>query len=142
MSTMPQYISSSTQPLPEVVGSRERLEVRGQPVVLQRVVQKISVEFRTPEPRPKEMLLGTINRCEFRVMKPIQVHLTTDQDGVIASWEAVDEFGTGKSTSLALDDLGRTLAELYESLEAEKSQLSPYLAKVWETVQQHLARRS
>jgi len=138
---MSQYLVLD-QPKPEVVPSPGKPAIRSQPVVLQKVLQRISVEFRKPEPRPTEILLGTINRCEFRVIKAIPVHLDARGDTVVASWQQVDEFGMGNSTSVACDDLGHTIAELYESLEADESQLGPDLAGVWRVLKEHIARRS
>ncbi len=88
------------------------------------------------------MLLGTINHCEFRVVKPIPVRLDKRGDTIIASWRQVDEFGTGKSSSLACDDLGHTLAELYASLEADEAHLGPDLARVWDVLKEHVVRRT
>lgn len=142
MAAMPQINLVLDQPKPEVVPSPGKLAIRSQPVVQQKVLQRISVEFRKPEPRPTEILLGTINRCEYRVIKAIPVRLDARKDAVVASWQQVQEFGTGKSTSLACDDLGHTIAELYESLEADESCLGPDLARVWGVLKEHVARRS
>lgn len=141
MSAISQHLILN-QPQPEVVRPSDTPGMRSQPVVQQKGIQRITVEFRTPEPRPTDMLLGTINHCEFRVLKPIPVHLDVDGNNVIASWRQVDEFGTGGSISLACDDLGRTIAELYESLEADQSHLGPDLARVRDVLKGHVARRS
>lgn len=130
------------QPEPEIVPRPGKPAVRSEPIVQQRGMRRVSIQFRKPESRPKEILLGTIGHCEFRVIKAIPAQLDVRGDTVLASWQQVEEFGTGKSTSLACDDLGHTLAELYESLEANESRLGPDLMRVWNVVKEHISRRS
>lgn len=112
-----------------------------QAVALQEGIRRIRINLCGREGRPKHILLGTINQCKFRVVKPIPVRIEARGRTVIASWREVDEFGTGKSTSLACDDLGHTVAELYVSLEREESRLGPDLAKVWGVLKQYVVRR-
>jgi hypothetical protein len=131
-----------SQPGPEKVQPNGVPAMHSQPVLLQRTLQRMTVEFLKPESRPTNMLLGTINHCEYRVLRPIPVHLGAEGNGAIASWQEVDEFGTGRTISLACDDLGRTIAELYESLEADQANLGPDLARVWSVLKEYVARRS
>ena len=140
--TAPQLEIRLDQPEPERIPSPGELALRSQSVVLQKVLQKINVQIHKPDPhRSNGMLLGTINHCQFHVVKPIPVLLDFRENITVASWQQVDEFGTGKSTSLACEDLGHTIAELYESLEADESQLGPDLRRVWNTLKEHVARR-
>lgn len=106
-----------------------------------RSIRRVKIHIRKREGRPRHVLLGTINDCRFRVVKPIPVDLDTRGATVIASWKLVDEFGTGKYSSLAFDDLGHTIAELYKSLEADQRRLGPDLSKVWAVLQEHVVRR-
>lgn len=69
------------------------------------------------------------------------MHVDVRGETVIASWRELDEFGTGKSTSLACDDLGHTVAELYRSLKGNESRLSPYLARVWDALREYVEPR-
>jgi hypothetical protein len=101
---------------------------------------KIRVQLRGRE-RPKHLLLGTINHCDFRVVKAIPLHIDVRGETVIASWRQIDEFGTGPHTSLACDDLGHTVAELYNSLQADEARLGPDLVKVWNVLREHIVRR-
>jgi hypothetical protein len=133
------YLVNQTleQPEPKFVPARNT----SQAVALGEGVRRIRINLRGREGRPKHILLGTINRCEFRVVKPIPVRVEARGRTVIASWRQVDEFGTGKSTSLACDDLGHTIAELYVSLEREEARLGPDLAKVWGVLKQYVVKR-
>jgi hypothetical protein len=104
-------------------------------------IRPLKVDIRKRERRPSRVLLGTLNHCDFRVIKPIPVHLDVRGNTVIASWRQVDEFGVGKSMSLACDDLGHTIVELYASLKTEEAHLGPDLAKVWSVLKEHVVRR-
>ena len=130
------------QPLPERTSPPGEITLRSEPLVMQRVIQRIKVDIRKPEPRPKEMLLGTLNHPGFRVLKPIPVHIDVDDGTVIATWRETDEFGTGTSASSACADLGRAVAELYESLRADESRLGPDLMNVWNMLRENVVART
>src|SRR6266699_42937 len=101
MSAMPHYLvnQSREQPRPKFVPPPNA----PQAVALHREIRRIRVRIRPSERRPKHILLGTLNHCDLRVIKPIPVHLDVRGDTVIASWRHIDEFGTGTSTSRACD---------------------------------------
>jgi hypothetical protein len=92
-------------------------------------------------PRPTKILLGTLNDFGFRVAKAIPVQLDFREACVIASWQDIDEFGSGNSISSACQDLGHTLSELYRSLETDQARLGPDLQHVWAVLQEYLVRR-
>jgi len=94
-----------------------------------------------PARRPDRILLGTLSDQGFRVIKPIAVSLEVRDDSTIASWPAVDEFGTGASISNAVEDLGRTVAELYRTLQLDAARLGPDLHAVWEKLQEFVVPR-
>lgn len=139
MATLSQYLVNQNleQPRPKFVPPPSKTQA----VALYQGVHRIRVIVNGRQRRPKHLLLGTINHCDFRVVKAIPVHLEVRGKTVIASWRQVDEFGTGKSTSLACDDLGHTVAELYVSLERDEPRLGPDLANVWGVLKQHIVRR-
>jgi len=91
--------------------------------------------------RPKQVLLGSLADPGFRVVKPIQVYLESREDAVVASWREIDEFGTGTSTSSAAEELGRTVAELYRSLQSDRDKLGPDLQRIWVKLQEHVVPR-
>jgi hypothetical protein len=139
MAATPQYLVNQNleQPRPRFVPPPNA----PQAVVSHREIQRIRVHIRPGERRQKHRLLGTINHCDFRVIKPIPVHLDVRGGTVIASWRQIDEFGTGTSSSRACDDLGHTIAELYLSLEADQPRLGLDLAKVWGLLKEYVMRR-
>ena len=107
----------------------------------QQATQRVKVELPRREGRPKQTLLGTVNHADFRVVKPIRVHVDVRGKMVIAEWRDISEFGTGNFMTQACDDLGHTIVELYEALEKDQSRLGPDLARVWTIVKEHVARR-
>ena len=139
MATLPDYLVSQNleQPKPKFVPQPNA----PQAVVLNKETRRIRVQIRTSEGRPNHILLGTLNHGDFRVIKAIPLHLDVRGGTVIASWREVDEFGIGKSTTLACDDLGHTIAELYGSLQADESRLGPDLARVWGVLKEYVVRR-
>jgi|SRR5579863_1427843 len=94
-----------------------------------------------PGSRPDRILLGTLSDFGFRVVKPIEVLLETREDAVIASWQEVEEFGTGLSVSSATTELGRTIAELYRTLQSDSGNLGPDLQRVWHLLQEFVVPR-
>lgn len=91
--------------------------------------------------RPAHLLLGTLSDLGFRVLKPIPVNLEARKDAIVASWQEIDEFGTGSSTSSSAEDLGHTVAELYRSLGSEQDKLGPDLQRVWAKLQEYIVPR-
>lgn len=140
MAALPQYLVSQNleQPRPKVVPKRNAVQA----TIVQDGIRVGKVEIRPRERRAKQLLLGTINDPGFRVTRAIPVNLDVRGKTVVAIWKEVDEFGTGRSTTLACDDLGRTLAELYVSLKADEANLGPDLLRVWDVLKQHVAERS
>jgi hypothetical protein len=140
MAAQPQYLVNQNleQPRPKFVPRPNAPEATA---LDDRAIRRVKIHIRKREGRPRHILLGTVNDCHFRVIKPIPVNVDVRGNTVIASWRQTDEFGTGKSTSLALDDLGHTIAELYESLEKDETRLGPDLADVWKTLRQYVVRR-
>jgi hypothetical protein len=77
----------------------------------------------------------------MRLLKAIPARVEFRGDGIIVSWDEIDEFGTGGNLSAAIQDLGRTLSELYLSLSSEKGNLGPEMERIWRVLQQFMAPR-
>ncbi len=134
------------QPAPELVSRGDtpsvRVDWRTQHMVLPTAVFHIKLIGPTQEqPRPTSVLVGSLNDRSFRVAKAIPVNIEDSSGAVIASWSEIDEFGTGASMTSAIADLGRTVAELYRSLDDDKDRLGPDLERVWHLLQQYLVPR-
>jgi hypothetical protein len=91
--------------------------------------------------RSTKLWLGTLNTLQFRVLRAIPVQLNYGESGVVASWDEIDEFGTGDSASSACVELSRTVAELYRSLQQEQERLGPDLQRVFSKLQEYILPR-
>jgi hypothetical protein len=109
-------------------------------VLYEKVIELPKINTRAKR-QLRHLLLGTINHANFKVVKAIPVALDNRGTTKIARWKEIDEFGTGKSTSSALDDLGHTIADLYESLEIDEAKLGPDLLRISVILREHVARR-
>jgi hypothetical protein len=69
--------------------------------------------------------------------------LTTSrrEGSVVVSSDDLEEFGYGSTLSDALDDFGKTVCELYHSLEAEEERLSNHLKQTLATLRRYLEPR-
>jgi hypothetical protein len=138
MAAMPQALLVFDQPKPKFVPK----PTAPQGIVLETTVARRVKVHTGRGKRPKHVLLGTINHADFRVVRAIPVNLDVRGNTVLASWRQIDEFGTGKTTSLALDELGHTLAELFDALQKDEARLGPDLINVWATLKEHIVRRT
>jgi hypothetical protein len=132
-------LAGQVVPPPQAVVTEGQL-ASPQPAILEGQARRVRVQIRPGGGRPSHILLGTINHADFRVVKPIPLHIEVRGKQVNAVWRQIDEFGTGKTTSTACDDLGHTVAELYSSLKADEGRLGPDLARVWGILQEHVNR--
>jgi len=117
------------------------LSVRVAPIEYGTAVQTSLEDIGLQPARPDRLLLGTLSDLGFRVIKPIEVQIEGHEGGVVASWPQIEEFGTGVSVSYAVEDLGRTVAELYRTLHLDQGRLGPDLQDVWEKLQEFVVPR-
>jgi hypothetical protein len=82
---------------------------------------------------------GTVHP-ELRVALPFEVRFERGGCGYAAVVDDIGEYGVGETRSDALEDLRRTLQELYLSLEQDEGRLSSDLRHVWERLRAHLVR--
>ena len=90
---------------------------------------------------PGQMLLGALRRPTLRVMTPFNLTIKKEGDHTLAEATEIEELGFGRNFSEAITDLQAAIAELYETLEREQTRLGPDLRRVWEILQQKVARR-
>lgn len=104
------------------------------------------IQFRMEKPVPLvpgDVLFGAISDRRLYLKKPIPLALSESEAGVVIALCAdLDEFGQGKVASEALDDFGRTICELFFSLEDQKSRLSQDLETLRKRVADYLELRS
>ncbi|SRR5260221_13205441 len=133
-----------TQPRPEIVQSPSGpLTFKMVPLRLQPsfIHAGVSVVTARAERRPTKILLGTLTDPGFRVIEPIAADIEDVDGSVVASWRDIEEFGTGSTVTSAIEDLGRTIAELYRALLNDSEKLGPDLQQVWQILQTHVVPR-
>lgn len=74
----------------------------------------------------------------LKIKKAFTVHLRRYESGVAAEAPEIEEFGYGANSFEALLDLGKTIAELYLSLDADADHLSDDLKSVRAKLAEHI----
>lgn len=87
---------------------------------------------------PKTIRLAAILDARLKVTKPFIVEVDRTGAQVTARAQEIEEFGIGPHTGDALEDLGKTIAELYFTLEQRAEDLGPDLRRVRAVLHQHL----
>jgi hypothetical protein len=90
---------------------------------------------------PWDIQLGAIPDARLRFKRPLAVRVYREDGVYIAYAPDIEEFGSGDDRWLALRDLGKTIAELFFSLEARKDQLGPDLVRYLEVLRSFLELR-
>lgn len=82
------------------------------------------VHGEPPSARPEWIEFGALMHPLLRLQRPIRLQVSSNEGMVSVFWREGTEFGYGQTMSEALDDFGRTLAELYSRLNEPNVQLS------------------
>jgi hypothetical protein len=67
--------------------------------------------------------------------------MTTEDGSVILTWSEIDEFGSGCSTTAAMEDFGQSLRELYHHLNAKDVTLGADLERVKRVLDSYIEPR-
>ena len=89
---------------------------------------------------PDELLYAGAIHPELRIIAALEVRFERVESGYAAVVHELEEYGIGDTRSEALEDLRKTLRELYLSLEANESRLSGDLLSVWMRLKTHVKR--
>ena len=110
-------------------------------VTLPSLDESTAKAMRLPTKPPKRIKMGRLHDPQLRIEKPIPVEVLRKKDGVTAVWRDIGESGHGVTMSDALDDLSRTLAELFFSLSDDAAIGTADLRKVRKTLHRHIGMR-
>lgn len=80
---------------------------------------------------PERFALGSLRDGRLRVVESIEVVQMMEGDQYVVEATDLSEFGFGDNLSEAIADLQAAVAELYLTLEADRTRLGPDLAAVW-----------
>jgi len=82
--------------------------------------------------RQRPLLLYSLRHPQLKLSSPIAVSLEDDGMQIIAAAYDLDVFGYGETEGEALDDLRRTITDLYFTLKDDANALGPMPHHVWE----------
>ena len=82
--------------------------------------------------RRRPLLLYSLRCPPLKLSSPIAVSLEDDGVQIIAAAYDLDVFGYGETEGEALDDLRRTITDLYFALKDDVRALGPMPRRVWE----------
>jgi hypothetical protein len=88
-----------------------------------RFAQKFRIVPEEITALPREILFAGSVDERVRFSSALRVRLYRDCDAYVAYAPELEEFGTGDSPAFALDDLGKTVAESFLSMEDMKERL-------------------
>jgi hypothetical protein len=89
----------------------------------------------------KPLLLYSLHHPVLFLQAPIAVSLEYDCDQVIAYAHDLDVFGYGETESEALNDLRRTICDLYYELQEHQDALEGEAKAIWEYLSQIIGSR-
>jgi hypothetical protein len=88
------------------------------------------IEERSTQVVPSSFLLGTLRHRRFRVTKAIPVEVTRDGETLVFCAVPIEEYGYGANFAEAVEDLQRTIVELFTGLQRDEARLGPDLRRV------------
>ena len=91
---------------------------------------------------PSVIQFGLIHDPKLQIVRGIPVSIRREGATYVASWDEADEFGYGENRAEALEDFGRTVSQLFITLNREKDTLGPGLMETLTLLQKHLQFRA
>lgn len=86
-------------------------------VVQEKKAASVTLMFGpAPSARPDSLLFGALADPGLRLRKPIQLEVCAEDGHVALTWQDIDEFGCGSTTTEALADFAQSIRELYHHL--------------------------
>lgn len=80
----------------------------------------------------KSILIYSLSSPLLKLKEPLAVHLEYDKEEVVAFCYDLDIFGYGESEIEALDDLRKTILDLYYELKENKDNLGILPKRIWD----------
>lgn len=94
-----------------------------------------------PEPCPARVQFAGLRDPVLRMVRAIPLDVSKEESTVVVCWSEINEFGTGETLSLAIDDFAIGVRELYHRLFAPDVKLGGDLRKVRETLEHYIQPR-
>jgi hypothetical protein len=111
----------------------------------------IFAEFLSPDqlpnPRPSRVQFAAMRDPTLQMVQAIPLDVSIEESAVegsavVVCWSEIDEFGTGETLSLALDDFSHALRELYRRLHERDINLGPDLGNVKGVLDKYIVPRT
>lgn len=90
---------------------------------------------------PDQVRFGGCLDHRLRFVRSIRVDVSRKAGTVVAHWSDIDEFGYGDTLGDALNDLGKTLSELYFGLTRTGAELGPEMMRVRARLSEFIEQR-
>ena len=125
-----------------VVHANEGSSPSPRPNSAYRTTNRVTVRGSTSaEATPAVLTLASLHHPRLRLRTPLSLRIERENEHVTAWSDDLEEIGYGPTLGAAIEDLQRTIVELYESLHAEQERLGPDMARLWGVVQQRVSER-
>jgi hypothetical protein len=102
---------------------------------------KLSVTLldEPPSARPEKVVLfgGRIGP-NLRLLKPIPLDVSVEEEQVVLTWAETNDFACGDSTGEALEHFGQSIRELYEHLHAHDVTLGVDLLRIRDVLDRYI----
>jgi hypothetical protein len=111
------------------------------PFPLSNVIAEFIPADQLPTACPSRVQFAALRDPILQMVRAIPLQVSKEESNVVVSWPEVDEFGTGETLGVALDDFANGLRELYCRLFAPDVNLGPDLQRVKQVLDQYIQRR-
>jgi len=102
-------------------------------------IKQLSERFPAFEGRVQ---FGALHDSRLRLKAPIELKLVKSEEGIVATWEEVDEFGWGATTTDAIEDFSATITQLYFELHSSSKKLGVDLQRVKSVLEAYIEPQS
>jgi hypothetical protein len=94
-----------------------------------------------PNPFPPRVQFAALRDPVLRMVRAIPLDVSKEGSNVVVCWQETNEFGTGETLSLAIDDFASCVSDLYHRLFSPDVKLGEDLQKVRATLTQYIHPR-
>lgn len=123
-------------PESQSIGSRREFRSDIRSLSLEAVLLALE-ESRAPAER---LTIASLRDGRLRVVEAIDIDVERADGTVTASIQEIDEYGQGASLAEAVEDLQRSLAELFLTLDEDRDALGPDLQRALAWLRQRIVR--
>ena len=79
-----------------------------------------------------QIQIGSLLDHRLRMFEPVTLEMEQEGEFYVAKYDDLDEYGYGFDPISAVQDIRKTIAELYWQLKDDQDRLGPDLARTWQ----------